>query len=226
MPFITGLDELDKSLAETSDYPDRQKTVWVSLKADGETVKITPLQEFDSGSPNYSEKNGLALTNLEHANPEHFQFHASCTVDEGSCYGCESGWYQKRVLYLNVLVDDGTQDPYVAVLSRGFSTKGSIANDLRNIAADEDFDYSITDKTFKLTRHGIGKTTSYSITQLPKAKKVNVEDYDLFDLTQAPFRVEPEKQALYYTTGKLKDDGTATSAPAEPATAASVDVDW
>ena len=227
MGFITGLAELDKSLAESNDFPDRQKTVWVKL-ADGESVKVTPLQEFDTGSPNYSEKNGLAVTNLEHANPDHFQYHASCTADEGSCYGCEQGWWQKRVLYINVLVEKAGEEPYVAVLSRGFSTKGSIANDLRAIAADEDFDYSITDKTFKLTRTGSDKKTSYSIQQLPKAKKVNVEDYDLWDLEQAPFKVEPEKQERYYTTGNLKSDGDTPKQESakEPVTAEKVDVDW
>lgn len=228
MGFVDTLDQLDKSLEQTSDYPQREKAKWVSLKKDGESVKITPLQEFDEGSPNYSEKNGKARTYLEHSNPDHYQWQAECTVDEddGRCYGCENNWYQKRVLYINVLVDNGMDEPYVAVLSRGFSTKGSIANDLRAIAADPDFDNSITDKTFKLTRNGEGKTTSYSITQLPKAKKVNVEDYDLWDLGQAVFHVDADKQQRYYTTGKIKGDGDEAQAKPEQNTAAAVDVDW
>jgi hypothetical protein len=228
MGFIDNLADLDEKLAETGDFADREKAVWVSLKNDGDSVKVTPLQEFDPGSPNYSAKNGVARTYLEHSNPDHFQWQAECTADEGSCYGCEQGWWQKRVLYINVLVDDGKTEPYPAILSRAFSTKGSIANDLRAIAADEDFDNSITDKTFKLTRNGTGKKTSYSLQQLPKAKKVNVEDYDLWDLSQAVFHVDPEKQERYYTTGKIKSDGDDAQEQPERkvATAAAVDVDW
>lgn len=225
MGFIEGLSKLDEELAKTGDFGEREKAKWVSLKKDGESVKITLLQEFDEGSPSYSAKNGLVRTYLEHSNPENYKLQAECTVDEGSCYGCEQGWYQKRVMYANVLVDDGKEEPYVAILSRAFSNKGSIANDLRAIAADEDFGFSVSDKQFKLTRNGEGKTTSYSVTALPKPAKVDHEAYDLWDLSQAVFHVDPEKQERYYTTGKIKDDNDKPLATAG-AKAAAVDVDW
>lgn len=227
MGYVDSLAELDEELAKQGEFPDREKCAWVSLKKDGETVKVTPLQELDKGSPNYSEKNGLARTYLEHSNPDNFKLQAECTVGEDSCYGCENGWRQKRVLYINVLVEETGKDPYVAVLSRGFG-KNSPADTLRGIAADEDFNNSITDKTFKYTRHGEGTNTSYSITALPKPHKHKVEDYDLWDLGQAVFHVAPEKQERYYTTGRIKDDGDAKvpATAGAPATAATVDVDW
>lgn len=225
--FIEGLSKLDEELSKQGEYPDREKATWVSIK-DKESVKVVPLQEFDEGSPNYSAKNGLARTYLEHSNPGNFKLQAECTVNEGSCYGCEQGWRQKRVLYINVLVDNGTDEPYVAILSRGFG-KNSPADILRGAAADEDFNNSITDKVWKYSRAGTGTDSVYSISPLPKGHKYKVEDYDMWDLSQAVFHVDPEKQERYYTTGRIKGDDNEKSlatAGAPANAAAAVDVDW
>lgn len=227
MGFIEGLSAIKDELAKQGDFPDRQKASWVSLK-DGESVKLTPLQELDAGSPNYSVKNGLGRVVLEHQHPVEFKRRAECTDDEGSCYGCEQGWRQKKVFYINVLEERPGEEPEVKIFSRALG-KGSAAQEFLNAAGDEDYGFSITDKVWKFSRTGSTKdNTTYTLSVLPgKAgnSKVTVEDYDLWDLNQAPFHVDPEKQEVYYTTGRLKDDGTKP-ADKEPASAASVDVDW
>lgn len=187
----------ERAKKSSTEFEDRVKPRWLSIANDGDSVKITPLQELDEGSPNFSKKNGKGLFVLEHSNPDDFKKKAVCTIEEGSCFGCESGWSQKVVLYLNVLVDDGDNDPYVAVWSRGVG-RNSVAKSLLDMASDEDFNLSISDKTFKLSRSGKGNDTSYTLAML-KPFTGNAEDYELFELDKVLFRVEPERQKKYYT---------------------------
>jgi hypothetical protein len=222
MGFLEGLSSINEVLERKGggDYEDRPKLTWLSVDPDT-SVKIIPLQEIDKGSPNYSAKNGLAKVFLEHSDPDNFKKKAECTIDEGSCYGCAQGWWQKPVLYVNVLVDDGKKDPYVAVFSRS-ANKKSIGGQLFGIAADEDYNLSISDKVFKLSRTGKGSDSSYSLNILKQHDK-NVEDYEVFDLSRAAFHVNPENQEKYFTGsegGKKKEE--------EPVVvdAASVDADW
>jgi hypothetical protein len=224
MGFLTGLASVNEKLdsRKGGDFEDRVKTVWAGLKNPGDASKVIPLQELDEGSPHYSEKNGTALFVLEHSNPDNFKKSAQCTADEGGCYGCEQGWYQKVVLYINVLMDVGTADERVAVLSKG-TGKGSVGKELLNIAADEDFDNSISDKVFKFSREGKGTDTSYGFSPIKKHDR-NVEDFtdQLFDLKQVPFTVQYEKQDAYYNDGQEKK----VDAPKVPVSASSVDSEW
>lgn len=223
MGFIKGLASVQEELNKRGgDFADRPKAEWVSLKG-GESVKLIFLQEIDEGSPNYSEKNGTALFSLQHSNPDNWKKTAKCTVDEGACYGCQRGWRQKLVFYVNVLVNDGVKPPYVAIWNRGLG-KGSVAQDLVNMAGDEDFNNSITDKEFKFTRTGTTKDdTTYSLSALPKPHKQNVEDFELFDLEQYVFTVAPERQEAYYLDLK---DGEKAPVAAKPQSAEAIDQDW
>lgn len=223
MAFVGSLAQAKERLAKTGgDFEDRPKAKWVSLK-DGESVKLVFLQEFDNTSPNFSEKNGGLLINLQHQSPDDWQKQATCTADEGFCYGCQQGWRQKMVLYVNVLVDDNSNEPYVAVWSRALSSK-SITQVLLDMAADSDFDCSISDKTFKFSRTGKTKDdTTYSLAPLPKPHGLNVEDYELYDLSQVIFKVNPENQEKYYTG---VEPGSAPVEPKAAASSSSVDVDW
>lgn len=224
MGFIKGLANVNEKLAKSGgDFEDRVKTVWANLANDGDSAKVIPLQELDEGSPNYNEKLGTALFNLEHSNPDNFKKSANCTIDEGSCYGCAQGWYQKVVLYINVLIDDG-KEKKVAVLSKG-TGKGSVGKELLSIASDSDFDNSVSDKVFKFTRSGKGTDTSYGFAPIKKHDE-DIEQYadQLFDLTQVPFSVKPERQEAYYLD--LKDGEKAPEKAATPVSASSVDADW
>lgn len=227
MGFITGLNAVNAELAKRptgGNYEDRPKAEWATIPKNGGPLKLVFLQEIDEGSPNYSAKNGLAIFSLQHSNPENWQKSAKCTADEGDCYGCSRNWKQKIVFYVNVLVDDGKKEPYVAIWSRGLG-KGSVAQTLVNMASDEDYDFSITDKHFKFIRTGTTKDdTTYSLDVLPKAHNLNVEDYELFDLEQYVFTVSPERQEAYYLD--LKDGEKPAEAPKVPVSASSVDADW
>lgn len=225
MGFIQGLAGINEELAKCpqggGDFEDRPKARYVTLQ-NGESQKLVFLQEIDEGSPNYNAKNGLALFALMHTNPDNWRKSAACTADEGDCYGCSRGWKQKVLLFVNVLVDDGKEAPYVAIWNKGIG-KGSVAQALLDMAADEDFDNSITDKTFKLTRTGEKKDTTYSLSPMPKPHTLNLEDYELFDLPKYVFTVKPEKQEAYYLDGA---EAAAPAAPATPVAASSIDADW
>ena len=131
MGIVRGLKDLNKALDKpTYNDSDSTKGRWVKLE-DGESVKVRFLQELDPDSPSYNEKNGLGFIAVEHTNPKDYRRKALCTMeDQGKCYGCEqhrkdykAGWKGRSRLYINVLVDDGKEDPYVAILSQGSSGK-------------------------------------------------------------------------------------------------------
>lgn len=226
MGFIKGLAGIKEELAKRpsgGDFADREPAKWASIAAKGAPQKYVFLQEIDEGSPNFSEKNGLALFSLQHSNPDNWRKTAACTIDEGECYGCAQGWRQKIVLYVNVLHLDDEEGPTVKIWSRGLG-KGSVAQSLLDMAADEDYNNSITDKTFKFSRSGTTKDdTTYTLTNLGKEHGLNVEDYELFDLEQYVFTVAPERQEAYYLDLK---DGQKPAEQAKPVSPSSVDADW
>ena len=208
----------------SSDGDDKPKNRWFGLK-DGEAVKVIFLQEMDDESPNYSEKNGLGFLAVEHSNPKNFRRKAVCTIsdeDEGACFGCEehrkdfkAGWKQKTKLYINVLVDDGVNEPYVAILSQGNGPKSvtpSVIEQATEIG-------TITDKWFKIKRKGAGQTdTSYLLTPLGQHDK-NVEDYEVFDLDNAVRNVPYAQQQAHYLDGDTgASDAAEAAAPRKSAT--------
>lgn len=221
--ILQGLAAIQQEMAKrapSGDFADRPKAVYVSLK-DGQSVKLTFLQEIDEGSPVYSSKNGLALFSLQHQSPLDWKKNAACTASEGACYACEQGWRQKVVFYVNVLVDDGENEPYVAIFNRALG-KGSVAQSLINMAADGDYNNSITDKTFKFSRTGSSKDdTTYSLNPLPRPSDKNVESYELFNLQDYIFKVKYEKQAAYYGA-----DAPAPAVGVAETTSASSALEW
>jgi hypothetical protein len=213
MGIVKGLKKISQHLdAEEAKFArrtddngeERVKIKWFGLK-DGEAVKVIFLQEMDEESENYSEKNGLGFLAVEHAPNDLFPRKAVCTIeDEGACLGCEkhredykAGWKQKTKLYINVLVDDGVNEPYPAVLSQGNGPKSvtpSVIEQATEIG-------TITDKWFKIKRKGSGQTdTSYLLTPLGAHDK-NVEDYEVFDLDQAVRNVPYAQQAAHFFGG-------------------------
>jgi hypothetical protein len=207
MSIVRGLKNINKAVsdedAKFSGSGDTVKTKWFKIE-DKQSVKVLFLQELDEESENFSKKNDLGIMAVEHVNPRNWMRKAVCTANEGECYGCEqhdkdwkAGWKQKQRLYINVLVDDGENEPYVAVLSQGFGPK-SITQTLMEYAGE---DGTITDKWFKIKRNGKGaKDTSYML--MPgAASSENVEDHELFDLDAVLRNVEYDKQEAHYNFG-------------------------
>lgn len=214
MGLVKGLkninDRLDAEEAKFANKGDSDtpKSRWFKIN-DGQTVKVLFLQELDQGSPNYSEKNDVGFLAVEHSNPKNFKKKALCTIDdEGVCWACEqhqkdwsAGWKQKNRLYINVLVDDGKEEPYVAILSQGNGPKSVTPTLLEFAAGDEDQDGTITDKWYKIKRKGAGLSDTSYMLMPSTASKSNVEDYDLFDLDKVVYSVPYAQQAAHYLDG-------------------------
>lgn len=223
MSFIRGLAGIQQELAKrpsSADFEDKVKARYVSLD-NGQTVKLVFLQEIDEGSPNYNATNGVTVFVLMHSSPDNWKKSAKCTADLEDCYGCKHGWKQKVLIYANVLVDDGKEAPYVAIWNRGLG-KNSVAQSLIDMAADEDFGNAVSDKTFKYTRTGEKKETTYSLSAVPKPHTLNVEDYDLYDLEKYVFTVAPERQEAYY----LDNQEAAASGSKREVSATLQDAEW
>lgn len=182
---------------------------------DKETVKIRPLQELDGDAEFFSPKNGLAKFSKEWQNPDDYR--KSCvdtTNDEGACVGQEMlneygwtihkgtpneapGWRPKDWLYLNVLVDNGKDDPYVAILRcNATSDKAVVSNTLINFAESQD-NHSITNRWWKYSRKGAGKNdTVYTLVSGDPEDLPSVESYELLDLEDAMPQVPYARQRV------------------------------
>ena len=172
MGIVKGLKDLNKALDKPQPTGgEGSKARWVKLE-DGESVKIRFLQELDPDSPTYNDKFGLGFIAVEHTNPKDYRRKLLCTMqDQGKCWGCEQhrkdykvGWKGRSRLYINVLVDDGKTDPYVAILSQGSSGK-TVTPTLIEYAGEMG---SITNLMWRIKRTGTKTDTSYTIIPLAK----------------------------------------------------------
>lgn len=224
MGIVKGLQGLNKVMDKPSySEGDGTKAKWVKLE-DGESVKIRFLQELDPDSPNYNEKNGLGFIAVEHTNPGDYKRKALCSMDDqGKCWGCEQhrkdykkGWKGKSRMYINVLVDDGKEDPYVAILSQGSSSK-AITPTVIEYAGEMG---SITNLVWRIKRSGTGTDTSYTIIPLGKDETpFDGASFELYKLEEVAVRDLPyvEQEAFF--------NGEGGSESAEEETTSS-SVDW
>jgi hypothetical protein len=209
------------------------KVRWFGLK-DGKSARVVFLQELDEDSPNYSKKNDLGVQAVEHSNPDRalWMRKALCTIGEGACWACEqhqkdfkAKWGQRTKLYINVLVDDGENEPYVAVLSQGVGGR-SITPTLIDEATDEG---TITNRWYTIKRNGAKlDDTAYTLRADKKEHDLNVEDYDVYDIQERVlFKVPYEKQeAHYFDGGKAPQAAVEEEKTSEPVSATSVDSEW
>ena len=217
MSFLKGAKALGDIMDRVSNNSqDREKSRWFKINA-GQTVKVRFLQEVDADSERYSEANGLVLAASEHTKPADYRVKCVCTMaDENKCYGCEQniieprkGWNARTRLYANVLVDDGKEAPYVAILSQGFSGK-SITPML--LQAAENYG-SVSDRTYSITRMGSGTDTSYTLFPgAPDEKPFDVEKHELFDLEKAAVRVVSYDEQEAFFNGLSDTDKPEASA--------------
>lgn len=223
MGIVKGL----KGLNEMMDKPqptggEGSKARWLKLE-DAESIKIRFLQELDPDSPTYNETNGLGFIAVEHTNPKDYRRKALCSMDDqGKCYGCEqhrkdykAGWKGRPRLYINVLVDDGKEDPYVAVLSQGISGK-TITPTLTEYAKEMG---SITNLMWRIKRSGTKTDTSYTI--IPLAKDESAFDssaLELYELETVAVRDLPySEQEAFFNGEHAQEEETAST---------SSSVDW
>jgi hypothetical protein len=112
-----------------------------------------------------------------------------------------------------VLVDDGTEEPYVAIFSQGAGPK-SATPEIIQYAGETG---SITDVIWRLKRTGEKTDTNYSIIPLPTAdiKPVDLEKYELVDLEKVAVRdVVYDEQEDFYL-GRSSDSDSSTSSSVE-----------
>jgi hypothetical protein len=203
MAIVKGLKNIN-ALVEKPKYESTgTKVRWVKL-SDGQAAKIRFVNELDSDSANYNEDRGLAVVVSEHTNPKDYKRKAACTVEsEGRCFGCEmarkepkSGWRARLRFYTNVLVDDGTEEPYIAVWSQGIS-KQSAFNTIREYALETG---SISNLTWKLKRNGQGTETNYTlIPSTPDSEPFKWDGKEFFNLEKVVREVPyPEQEAFYF----------------------------
>jgi len=137
--------------------------------------------------------------------------------DQGKCWGCEqhrkdykAGWKGRSRLYINVLVEDGKEDPYVAILSQGSSGK-TITPTLIEYAGEMG---SITNLVWRVKRSGTKTDTSY--TSIPLAKDeapFDSSSFELYKLEEVAVRDLPysEQEAFFNGEGASETDSTSSS---------------
>ena len=202
MSVIKGLKNINALLDKPRYDSDKPRVRWLKL-ADAQSVKIRFIEELDEESANYSECRGLSLVVKEHTNPKDYRRKAVDTMDsEGRDWAEEmhrkdpkAGWRGRLRFYCNVLVDDGIEEPYVAIWSMGVSKMSSF-NTIREYALETG---SISNVVWKLKRNGQGTETSYTlIPSAPDSEPFDWSSVEPFDLDLALNHVPYAEQEAYY----------------------------
>lgn len=215
MSIVRGIKDINALLDKPKTESSGIKVRWVKL-ADGQSAKIRFLEELDEDSAHYSQDRGLAAVISEHTNPKDYKLKAACTMEStGRCFGCEmarkepkSGWRARMRFYCNVIVDDGLEEPYVAVWSQGIS-KQSAFNTIREYALETG---SVSNLQWKLKRNGQGTETNYTlIPSSPDAEPFKWEGYEPFNLDKVVREIPyPEQEAFYFGFGAPSTTATNT----------------
>lgn len=203
MKGLKAMEKMDRPMSSG----DGTKVRWLKLE-DGQSVKVRFINELDEDSPNYDEARDLAVVVSEHTNPKDYKRKAVCTMEsEGRCFGCEmarkqteaerkaGSWRARYRFYVNLLVDDGMDDPYVAVWSQGVG-KQSAFNTIKEYALETG---SISNRTWRMKRQGEGTNTTYIL--LPGDPDTDKHDWsgvEPFNLEKVVREVTYAEQEAYY----------------------------
>ena len=203
MTVLRGLKEMERALDRPSVSSDGSiRNRWLKLD-DGQSAKVRFINELDEDSPNFDSERNLAIVISEHVNPKDYKRKAVCTVEsEGRCFGCEmarkepkSGWRARFRFYTNLLVDDGLEDPYVAVWSQGVG-KQSAFNTLKEYAIETG---SISNRLWRMKRQGTGTDTTYILLPAdPDTEKYDWSGVEPFDLEKVVREVVYAEQESFY----------------------------
>ena len=218
MSVVKGLANINALVDKPKYDSDKPRVRWLKL-TDGQSVKIRFIEELDEDSPSYGEGRGLSVVVKEHTNPKDYRRKAVDTMEsEGRDWAEEmhrkdpkAGWRGRLRFYCNVLVDDGIEEPYVAIWSMGVS-KQSAFNTIREYAIETG---SISNVQWKLKRTGSGTETSYTlIPSAPDSEPYDWSNVEPFDIDLALNHVPYAEQEAYYL-------GFDT-----PSASASTNVEW
>ena len=200
MTIVKGLKNIN-ALVDKPKY-EGNKVRWLKL-ADGQSVKIRFVEELDEDSSNYNDKRGLALVVKEHTNPKDYKRRALDTMEsEGRDWAEEmhrkdpkAGWRARLRFYCNVLVDDGIEEPYIAIWAMGVSKQSSF-NTIREYALETG---SISNLTWKLKRNGQGTETSYTlIPGSPDKEPFDWSKVEPYPLEKALNKIAYAEQEAFY----------------------------
>jgi hypothetical protein len=202
MSIVRGLKDINALVDKPKYESNGPKVRWVKL-ADGQSAKIRFIEELDQDSASYSADRGLAIVVKEHTNPKDYKRKALDTMDsEGRDWAEEmhrkdpkAGWKARLRFYCNVLVDDGTEEPYVAVWSQGIS-KQSAFNTLREYALETG---SISNLEWKIKRNGQGTETNYTLLPTkPDSEPFKWDGIEPFNLDTVVRHVPYAEQEAFY----------------------------
>ena len=202
MSVTKGLKDINALLDKPKYEGTGSKVRWLKL-ADGQSVKIRFVEELDEDSSNYDAKRGLAIVVKEHTNPKDYKRKAVDTMDsEGRDWAEEmhrkdpkAGWKARLRFYCNVLIDDGIEDPYVAIWSMGIS-KQSAFNTIREFALETG---SISNLSWKLKRSGQGTETTYTLSPSgPDTEPYNWSGVEPYPLELALRNIPYAEQEAFY----------------------------
>lgn len=224
MGIMKGLKEMDKAINRPAVSEGGTKVRWVKLE-DGQSAKVRFINELDEDSPNYDQARDLAIIVSEHTNPKDYKRKAVCTQDtEGRCFGCEmarkqteedrkkGSWRARYRFYTNLLVDDGLEDPYVAVWSQGVG-KQSAFNTLKEYAIETG---SISNRIWRMKRQGSGTDTTYILLPGdPDTDKFDWDGIEPYNLEKVVREVPYVEQESFY----LGFDSTGS-------TSSTTNIDW
>jgi hypothetical protein len=215
MSVVKGLKNINALIDKPKYDSDKPRVRWLKL-ADGQAVKIRFIEELDEDSPSFNDSRGLSLVVKEHTNPKDYRRKAVDTMEsEGRDWAEEmhrkdpkAGWRGRLRFYCNVLVDDGIEEPYVAIWSMGVS-KQSAFNTIREYALETG---SISNLTWKLKRSGSGTETSYTlIPSAPDSEPFGWDGVEPFDLDLALNHVPYAEQEAYYLGFDTPSASSATN---------------
>lgn len=203
MSIYKGLKSIEENM-EKAGRPQSSgpKVRWLKLD-DGQSVKIRFANELDEDSKHYDANRGAAIVVREHQNPKDYKRKAVCTLEtEGRDWAEEmhrkdpkAGWGGRLRFYINVLVDDGIEEPYMAVWSTGVS-KSTTFNTIREYAVESD---GISNMQWKLKRNGKGMETNYVLIPGPvDTEPFNWSAYEAFPLENAVRHVPYSEQEAFY----------------------------
>ena len=202
MANVKGLKNIEAMLDKPKFENNGPRVTWLKLE-DSQSVSVRFVNELDGDSPSYDEKNGLAIVVSEHTNPKDYKRKAACSAEsEGRCFGCEmhrkdmkAGWRARLRFYINVLVDDGVNDPHIAVWSMGVA-KSATFDTIREYVQDSQ---SLSSMTWKLKRNGKGTETTYILIPIKQdEEKFDWSKHEIPDLEAVVKEVPYAEQESFY----------------------------